>query len=93
MNTPTDNQKAMVQARLAARVRRISMLRRRVVAGALASFVLAWGAIAASGSLATTSPTTAAASVTASTSATGQTTARSGDSSGAALTPVSTSQS
>ena len=54
MNTPSYNQQAMVQARLKARARRISMLRRRVVVGALASFALAWGVIAQSGSLGST---------------------------------------
>jgi hypothetical protein len=89
MNTPTDNQKAMVQARLAARARRISLLRRRVVASALASFVLAWGAIATTGSLGATTTTTAAPSVTSADT----TTSSSGDSSATTLTPVATSQS
>jgi hypothetical protein len=38
---------------LAARARRIALLRRRVVAVTLATFVLAWGAIAWHGSLGT----------------------------------------
>jgi hypothetical protein len=53
--------------RLVARARRVAQLRRRVVATALASFALAWGAIAYQGSLGTASTTAATQSTSAST--------------------------
>lgn len=49
---PTDRA-ARGRAVLAARARRVARLRRRVVAATLATFVLAWGAIAWQGSLGT----------------------------------------
>jgi hypothetical protein len=49
---------------LAERARRISALRRRVVAGALAAFVMAWGVIAWTGSMGTDSAAGAAATTT-----------------------------
>ena len=42
---------AIAQEKLAARARRISILRRRVVASVLATFVLAWGVVAFDGSM------------------------------------------
>jgi hypothetical protein len=57
--TPKDDRTRIAQERLAARARRITSLRRRVVAGALATFVLAWGVVSQTGSLGHT--TTAAA--------------------------------
>jgi hypothetical protein len=97
MSTPPPTDRAAAgRARLAARARRISNLRRRVVAGALASFVLAWGVIAFDGPMgvpaktATTASTqgsaaaTATATATPDTSSTGQSTASD---------PVTTAQS
>ena len=52
--------------RLAARRRRASNLRRRVVAGALATFALAWGVIAYDGSMGAEATTTASTGATAS---------------------------
>jgi len=56
---------AIAQEKLAARARRVAVLRRRIVAAVLATFVLAWGVVAFDGSMgaetttvATTSPTT-----------------------------------
>jgi hypothetical protein len=63
MQTSTEDRKARAHELLAARARRVAMLRRRVVAGALASFVLAWGTIATTGSLGAGATTTAASSV------------------------------
>jgi hypothetical protein len=51
------------QEKLAARARHIATLRRRIVAGVLATFVLAWGVIAFDGSMGA-EPTTVASSAT-----------------------------
>jgi|GEM_PF-4028716 len=61
----TDDRRRIAHERLAARARRITMLRRRVAAGALATFVLAWGIVLQTGSLGTTASTTASTAVTA----------------------------
>jgi hypothetical protein len=42
---------ALAQEKLAARARRISTLRRRIVASVLATFALAWGVVAFDGSM------------------------------------------
>jgi hypothetical protein len=61
-STPgTPDRRRIAQQRLAARARRVTMLRRRVVAGALATFVLAWGVVSQTGSLGQHTTTTAAA--------------------------------
>jgi hypothetical protein len=86
-NPSTQGRKRIAQQRLAARARRVRMLRRRVVAGALATFVLAWGVVSQTGSLGQSTTTTAAA-----TSATTASTATSTDTA-AYTTPVTTSQS
>ena len=74
MPTPPPDRAALARERLAAKRWRASNLRRRVVAGALAAFALAWGVIAFNGPMgvkATTATTTATttASTTASNSA------------------------
>jgi hypothetical protein len=56
-----DERRRIAHERLAARARRIATLRRRVVAGALATFVLAWGVVSQTGSLGQTTTTSAAA--------------------------------
>jgi hypothetical protein len=72
---PEGDRAARGRALLAARARRIALLRRRVVAATLATFALAWGAIAWQGSLGTKTGTAtaqvrrAAATATASASA------------------------
>jgi hypothetical protein len=53
---------AIAQEKLAARARRISTLRRRIVASVLATFVLAWGVVAFDGSMGAEPTTTAQAS-------------------------------
>jgi hypothetical protein len=67
---PPADRAALARERLAARARRASNLRRRVVAGALASFALAWGVIAFNGPMGVTAktPTTASTQATTSTS-------------------------
>ena len=56
---------------LVERARRISTIRRRIVAGALAAFVMAWGVIAWTGSMGTTTSSTAATSSSGATSSGG----------------------
>jgi hypothetical protein len=46
---------SLAHERLAARARRIALIRQRVVAAVLAAFVLAWGAVVYDGSMGTTS--------------------------------------
>jgi hypothetical protein len=74
---------------LAERARRVNTIRRRIVAGAVAAFVLAWGVIAWTGSMGTTTSSSAATSssdaATTSTSSSGTTTS-SGDSGPSAMT-------
>jgi hypothetical protein len=48
---PSSDRIALAHERLAARARRIRLIRRRVVAGTLATFALAWGVIVFEGSL------------------------------------------
>src|SRR5215210_353699 len=71
MSTPPPHDRAaLARERLAARARRISVLRRRVVAATLATFALAWGVIAFAGpmgidgSTSTTASTQAAQTTT-----------------------------
>ena len=54
----TPDRAALARERLAAKRRRVSNLRRRVVAGALATFALAWGVIAFNGSMGAEATTT-----------------------------------
>jgi hypothetical protein len=90
---PPPDRVAAGRARLAARARRVSNLRRRVVAGALASFVLAWGVIAFEGPMGVPAQTTTTASTQSSSSAgtTKATPTATPDNSASA--PVTTSQS
>jgi hypothetical protein len=96
---PTSNAD-LVRDRLRTRARRIAVIRRRVVAAALATFALAFGTIAATGSLGATgttgsSPTGSGQSDTATTATattTGATTSGS-TSSGSSASAVTTSQS
>ena len=76
--------------RLAARARRLALIRRRVFAATIAAFALAWAVIAWNGSMG--APTTTAStgsSTTSSSSGNGTSSSSSGDSSAA----VTTSQS
>jgi hypothetical protein len=91
---PSPDRVALAQARLAARARRIRLIRQRVVAGTLAAFVLAWGVVVFDGSMgepgsnATAQVTSATATATPSASSSDTTT--SSDDSAATMT---TSQS
>ena len=95
MSTPPPADRAAAgRERLAARARRFSRLRRRVVAGTLASFALAWGVIAFHGPMGEPANTTVTASTQSSTTST-STTADSAtdDSSSSGAAPVTTAQS
>ena len=84
---------------LAERARRVSTIRRRIVAGALAAFVMAWGVIAWTGSMSTTTSSSAAASSSDTTSSSDSGTAQSSGGatqsggSSAAPSPMTTQQS
>jgi hypothetical protein len=86
-----------VHARLAARARRISVIRRRVLAATLATFALAWGVIASTGSMgASSAASTQTASTQGTTSSRGTSSSSSDDSSsstGRSSAPGTTAQS
>ena len=93
---PHTDRAALARERLAARARRASSLRRRAVAGALASFALAWGVIAFHGPMGqatTTASTSAQASPSATTSSTTDQTTTTDNSSSSTDAPVTTAQS
>jgi hypothetical protein len=48
---PSPDRVALAHTRIAARARRLRLIRRRVVAGTLAAFVLAWGVLVFDGSM------------------------------------------
>jgi hypothetical protein len=71
---------AIAQEKLAARARRIRLLRQRIVASVLATFVLAWGVVAFDGSMGAETATVASASAsTTTTTTTAETTTSSSD--------------
>jgi hypothetical protein len=72
---PSPDSREKARRTLAERARRISRIRRRVVAGAVASFVMAWSVIAWGGSLGASSSasTTTASTGTQSTQSSSQT--------------------
>jgi hypothetical protein len=57
---PSPDRVALAHERLAARTRRIRLIRQRVVAGTLAAFVLAWGVVVFDGSMGAPASTAAA---------------------------------
>ena len=73
---PSPDRVALAHERIAARARRIRLIRQRVVAGTLAAFVLAWGVVVFDGSMGEPA-STATAQVTS--SASSDTTTSSGD--------------
>jgi cytoskeletal protein RodZ len=94
---PTSDRAALGRERLAARARRIGLIRRRVVAAVLATFVLAWGAIAWDGSMGTTTTaqvttTTTSTSSSDDSTSTGDTTS-SDDSASSSAPSMTTGQS
>ena len=76
--------------RLAARARRMTLIRRRVVVATLAAFALAWGVIAFDGSMGST---TTASTQPATTSSGATTASPSGDTSSSSSAAVTTAQS
>ena len=73
---------AIAREKLAARARRIRLLRRRIVASVFATFVLAWGVVAFDGSMGaetTTVASTSTATAETTTSSTDATTSSSDD--------------
>ena len=95
MSTPPPaDRAALARVRLAARARRASNLRRRVVAGALASFALAWGVIAFHGPMGEpASTTTASTQVATPATSTASTTTDGGSTASDDAAPVTTAQS
>jgi hypothetical protein len=94
---PTSNAD-LVRDRLRARARRIAVIRRRVVATALATFALAFGTIAATGSLGSTAGTattgsTQTGSGQSDTTTTANATTSGSTSTGSSASAVTTSQS
>jgi hypothetical protein len=67
--------------RLAARARRIAVIRRRVLVATLATFALAWGVIAFDGSMGSTTTASTQAATTPSSSSDGTTSSSSNDNS------------
>jgi hypothetical protein len=96
---PTDTPQTTVRARLEARRRRISLIRRRVAATALTTFALAFGVIWQTGSIggvaatAAVSSTATVASVAESTPTATSDDATDGSNQANGLTAVTTSQS
>jgi hypothetical protein len=97
---PSPDRVAHAHERLAARARRIRLIRQRVVAGTLAAFVLAWGVVVFDGSMgapastatAQVTSTTATATATPSTSSSSSSDTSTSSSNDAAA-PMTTSQS
>ena len=90
---PPADRAALARERLAARARRASNLRRRVVAGALTSFALAWGVIAFDGSMGVTADTTTTASTQAATTDTSGTEESTSTDDSSSAAEVTTAQS
>jgi hypothetical protein len=84
----TPDRAALGRARLAERARRVTRIRRGVIAATLSAFVLAWGVIAYDGSMGST--TTASTAATSSATSTPDSTSSSTDT---APAPLTTSQS
>ena len=92
MSTPPPDGAALARERLAAKARRAAKLRRRVAAGALATFALAWGVVAFHGPMGAEATTTTTASTA--TAATSTSTSTSTDNSTSSSdNPVTTAQS
>jgi hypothetical protein len=92
---PSPDRVALAHERLAARARRIRLIRQRVVAGTLAAFVLAWGVVVFDGSMAaqTSNATAQVTSTTQTTSSSSSSTDGTTSSSNDAAAPMITSQS
>jgi hypothetical protein len=98
---PSPDRVALAQERLAARARRIRLIRQRVVAGTLAGFVLAWGVVSFDGAMgapastatAQVSTATATATPTPTTSSSSSSDTSTSSSSNDSAAPITTSQS
>jgi hypothetical protein len=98
---PSPDRVALAQERLAARARRIRLIRQRVVAGTLAGFVLAWGVVSFDGAMgapastatAQVSTATATATPTPTTSSSSSSDTSTSSSSNDSAAPMTTSQS
>ena len=88
----TPDRAALGRARLAERARRVTRIRRGVIAATLSAFVLAWGVIAYDGTMGST---TTASTTTPSATSTPDTSSSSGDTSSSTSSPapLTTSQS
>ena len=93
----TPDRAALGRARLAERARRVSRIRRTVIAATLSAFVLAWGVIVFDGSMGsqTVASTTPASPAATSTPDASSSSSSSGDSSSSSdsAAPLTTSQS
>jgi hypothetical protein len=98
---PSPDRVALAQERLAARARRIRLIRQRVVAGTLAGFALAWGVVSFDGAMgapastatAQVSTATATATPTPTTSSSSSSDTSTSSSSNDSAAPMTTSQS
>jgi hypothetical protein len=94
---PSPDRVAYAHERLAARTRRVRLIRRRVVAGTLAAFVLAWGVVVFDGSMGAPASTVTAQATSATATATPSSSSPSSDistsSSDDATATMTTSQS
>jgi hypothetical protein len=100
---PSPDRVALAQERLAARARRIRLIRQRVVAGTLAGFVLAWGVVSFDGAMGAPASTataqvssataTATATPTPTTSSSSSSDTSTSSSSNDSAAPMTTSQS
>jgi hypothetical protein len=94
---PSPDRVAYAHERLAARTRRVRLIRQRVVAGTLAAFVLAWGVVVFDGSMGAPASTVTAQATSTTATATPSTSSSSSDistsSSNDAAATMTTSQS
>ena len=74
---PSPDRVAIAHERIAARARRIRLIRQRVVAGTLAAFVLAWGLVVFDGSMGSETASSQIASTASATTSSGDTTSSS----------------
>lgn len=89
----TPDRAALGRARLAERARRVTRIRRGVIAAALSAFVLAWGVIAYDGSMGSTTTASTATSPSATSTPGSSSSSSDSSSSGTSPAPLTTSQS
>ena len=93
MPNPSPDRADLARDRLAAKRRRASNLRRRLLAGVLAAFALAWGVIAFSGPMGQATTTASTGSTAAPASSTNSSDDENWDDSSSSDNPVTTAQS